>query len=259
MIPCIKKIILMNKNKLFSIIMPCYNAEKYLKQSIDSILKQTYGNWELIIINDSSTDSSLKIINSFKDHRISLIDNLKNEGVAFSRNKGIKMAKGDFIAFIDSDDLWNEKKLFTQLNYLNRGYDICCSNYIKIDELGNFIKEIKDLEIIDFKSMLKSNLIPNSSAVYNVDRLGKFYQKKIGHEDYLMWLNIFKLDSSIIAYRVQENLMSYRSHSENISYSKFTAAIWTWNIYYNELELGFLQSSKSFINYIYKNFIKYFY
>lgn len=248
----------MKTNKLFSIIMPCYNAEKYLKQSIDSVLQQTYENWELIIINDCSTDKSLKIINSFKDDRISLINNLKNEGVSFSRNEGIKNAKGNFIAFIDSDDLWNKHKLMTQLNYLNKGYDICCSNYIQIDEFGNFIKEIKDLEIIDFKSILKSNLIPNSSAVYNVEKLGKFYQKKIGHEDYLMWLNILKSDSGIIAYRVQENLMSYRCHSENISYSKFTAAIWTWNIFYTELELGFLQSSKSFVNYMYRNFIKYF-
>jgi glycosyltransferase involved in cell wall biosynthesis len=245
-------------NKLFSIIMPCYNAEKYLKQTIDSILKQTYENWELIIINDCSTDTSLKIINSFNDHRISIINNLKNEGVAFSRNEGTKKAKGSFIAFIDSDDLWNEDKLLIQLNYLNKDYDICCSNYIKIDKFGKFIKEIKDDEIIDFKSISKSNVIPFSSAVYNVDRLGKLYQKQIGHQDYLMWLNIFKSDSNIIAYRVQENLMSYRYHSENMSNSKFKAAIWTWNIYYNELELGFLQSSKNFISYMLKNFVKYF-
>lgn len=248
----------MKTNKLFSIIMPCYNAEKYLKQSIYSVLKQTYENWELIIINDCSTDRSFKISNSFKDHRISLINNLKNEGVAFSRNEGIKKAKGNFIAFIDSDDLWNEDKLLTQLNYLNKGYDICCSNYIKIDEFGNFIKEIKDIEIVDFKSILKSNVIPNSSAVYNVDRLGKFYQKKIGHEDYLMWLNIFKSNPSLIGYRIQENLMSYRIHSENISASKFRSATWTWNIYYYELRLGLLKSTKSFINYSFKNCIKYF-
>ena len=248
----------MKTNNLFSIIMPCYNAEKYLKKSIESVLNQTHKNWELIIINDCSSDSSLKIINYFKDHRISLINNLKNEGVAFSRNKGVKIAKGNFIAFIDSDDLWNKKKLLIQLNFLNKGYYICCSNYIKIDEFDNFIKEIKDIKIIDFKSILKSNVIPNSSAVYNVDKLGKFYQKKIGLEDYLMWLNIFKSNVGLIAYRVQENMMSYRSHSENISYSKFTSAIWTWNIFYTELNLGFFQSSKSFLHYTYKNLIKYF-
>ena len=248
----------MKKNKLFSIIMPCYNAEKYLKQSIDSVLKQTYENWELIIINDCSTDTSFKIINSFNDHRISLINNLKNEGVSFSRNEGIKKAKGNFIAFIDSDDLWKEDKLLTQLNYLNKGYDICCSNYIQIDEYGNFIKEIKDLEIIDFKSILKSNVIPNSSAVYNVDRLGKFYQKKIGHEDYLMWLNMFKSNPSIIGYRVQESIMFYRCHSENISYSKFKASRWTWNIYYNELNYSFLNSINYFTSYIYESVKKHF-
>ena len=248
----------MKKNDLFSIIMPCYNGEKFLKQSIDSVLQQTYENWELIIINDCSTDASAKIISEFEDHRISLIDNLRNEGVAFSRNEGIRKAKGNFIAFIDSDDLWSKNKLFRQINYLSSGYDICCSNYIQIDELGRFVREIKDVAVIDDKSMLKSNLIPNSSAVYNVEKLGKFYQKKIGHEDYLMWLSIFKLHGGVTAYRVQENLMSYRSHSENISQSKFKAAIWTWQIYYRELELGFLQSSKSFIIYMCKNVVKHF-
>lgn len=238
--------------------MPCYNSEKYLEQSIYSVLKQTYENWELIIINDCSTDKSLSIINSFYDHRISLINNFKNEGVAFSRNEGIKKAKGNFIAFLDSDDLWNKDKLMIQLNYLDKGFEICCSNYIKINNLGIFIKEIKDIETIDFNSILKSNVIPNSSAVYNVDKLGKFYQKKIGHEDYLMWLNMFESNSNISGYRVQESLMFYRSHSKNISHSKLKASIWTWNIYYNELNFSFLKSINYFTSYVYHSVKKYF-
>ena len=244
--------------ELFSIVMPCYNSESYLKQCIASVLKQTYINWELIIINDCSTDSSLQIINSFKDHRITVINNLKNIGVGLSRNEGIKEAKGNFIAFLDSDDLWNQDKLLTQLKYLNKGYDICCTNYIKIDDSGNLIKEIRDVKIIDSQLIFKCNVIPNSSAVYNVDKLGKFYQKNIGHEDYLMWLNMFESDESVLAYRVQRNLMSYRVHTENISYSKFASAIWTWNIYYTELNMGLLQSLKSFVYYAHKNLIKYF-
>ena len=238
--------------------MPVYNADKYLKQSIYSVLNQTCEAWELIIINDCSTDKSLEIINSFEDHRISLINNSKNEGVAYSRNEGTKKAKGTFIAFIDADDLWNEEKLLTQLNYLNGGYEICCSNYTKIDKYDNVIKEMKDVEKLDFATMLKSNVIPNSSAVYNVNKLGKFYQKKIGHEDYHMWLTMFKSNPSIRGYRVQESLMSYRSHSENISHSKFKAASWTWNIYYNELNYSLVSSIYYFISYTYQSVKKHF-
>ena len=248
----------MKNNNLFSIIMPCYNAEKYLKQSINSVINQTYENWELIIINDKSNDSSPEIIKSFKDKRILTISNDINLGVALTRNKGIEKSKGNFIAFIDSDDLWHENKLYLQLNYLINGHDICCTNYKQMDENGNFIKLIEDKQFVSLSDMLKSNIIPNSSATYNVDKLGKFYQKKVGHEDYLMWLNIFKSNPSLIGYRIQENLMSYRIHSENISASKFRSATWTWNIYYYELRLGFFKSTKSFINYLFKNFIKYF-
>lgn len=246
----------MKNNNLFSIIMPCFNAEKFIGQSIESVIKQTYTNWELIIINDYSNDSSFEIINSFNDKRIRLINNLTNEGVSFSRNQGIKIAKGNFISFLDSDDIWHEDMLMTQLSYLNSGFDVCCSNYFIIDEKGKKIKEIKDIEIIDSKSILKSNLIPNSSASYSSYKLGKFYQKNIGHEDYLMWLLMFKNKTELKVIRVQKPLMLYRSHSKNLSHSKLKSAKWTWYIYYNELGFSLIRSLYYFSFYFIKGIKK---
>jgi glycosyltransferase involved in cell wall biosynthesis len=236
--------------------MPCFNAEKFIRQSIESVINQTYSNWELIIINDCSNDTSLKIINSYNDKRIKIINNLTNEGVSFSRNQGIKIAKGNFISFLDSDDIWHDDMLMTQLIYLNSGFDVCCSNYFIIDEKGKKIKEIKDIEIIDSKSILKSNLIPNSSASYNAFTLGKFYQKNIGHEDYLMWLLMFKKSSKLKVIRVQKPLMLYRSHSKNLSHSKLKSAMWTLNIYYNELDFSLIHSLYYFSFYFTKGIKK---
>lgn len=242
--------------ELFSIILPCYNAKKYIEESVNSVIRQTYQNWELIIVDDCSTDSTLEVINSFTDSRISILRNLTNQGVAMSRNKGIKKAKGNFISFLDADDIWLEHKLMMQLSYLQRGYLVCCSNYVIIDENGIFIKEVLGHKEFGFISMLASNLIANSSAIYNVDILGKQYQLNIGHEDYLMWLTLFKQNKNLVAFRVQESLMLYRVHSKSLSHSKIAAAFWTWRIFYRELNLGFPRSCFSFILYALKGVSK---
>ncbi|HBC5517211.1 TPA: glycosyltransferase family 2 protein, partial [Proteus mirabilis] len=106
------------KDYLVSIIMPCFNSEKYISEAIESVLKQTYSNFELIIIDDNSTDSTLKIINSFRDNRITIISFDENQGAGVARNKGIEVANGRFIAFLDSDDLWSKNKLEAQIKFM---------------------------------------------------------------------------------------------------------------------------------------------
>ncbi|HEM6924441.1 TPA: glycosyltransferase family 2 protein [Providencia rettgeri] len=227
--------------------MPCYNSDKYISESIDSVLNQTYQNLELIIINDSSTDKTLEIIQSYDDSRIKIINSIANEGVAFSRNKGISVSNGTYIAFLDSDDIWEKTKLEKQLVYLQNGWLIVCSNYISFDK-ENIIKSRIAPEIIHYNDMLKTNFIGNLTGIYNQCKLGKHFQKKTGHEDYIMWLDIIKKSNQ--AYCIQEPLAKYRLSSNSLSGNKIKAMQWQWVIYRNELKMPLLKAIYYFSHYI---------
>ncbi len=124
--------------ELVSIIMPSYNTGEYIADSINSVLSQTYKNWELIIVDDCSNDNTDEVINSFDDYRIRYYKNEKNSGAAVSRNKALRLAKGRWIAFLDSDDLWNPKKLQYQINFMKRNnYYFSYTKYKEIDNKGN--------------------------------------------------------------------------------------------------------------------------
>ncbi|KHS85095.1 MULTISPECIES: glycosyltransferase family 2 protein [Pectobacterium] len=237
--------------KKFSIIMPVYNGELTIKSSIDSILAQTYDDFELYIIDDCSHDSTPDIVSEYNDSRIFYIRNNHNLGVAKSRNIGVKAASGEYIAFLDSDDLWIEDKLEKQIYFFSKGFDVVCSNYstfISENEL-DFGIERKSPEFISYRDMLKSNFIGNLTGAYNAEKLGKFYQEKIGHEDYVMWLEIMKKSQK--AYCIQENLAYYRISSSSLSSNKFKALLWQWNIYRHEVKLSFISSCYFFLYYVF--------
>lgn len=159
----------MGKKELVSIIMPCYNSEKYISEAIDSVRRQTYKNWELIIVDDSSQDDSKKIIQEYceEDNRIKLITLEVNRGTAVARNTGIKVAKGIFIAFLDSDDTWYTDKLKTQIEYMiTNKHNFCCTYYEKIDSYGKKLnKTVKLQNISNYWDVLKNNP-GNSTVVY---------------------------------------------------------------------------------------------
>uniref|UniRef100_UPI0018ACDF51 glycosyltransferase family 2 protein n=1 Tax=Citrobacter sp. Res13-Sevr-PEB04-36 TaxID=2777960 RepID=UPI0018ACDF51 len=189
-----------------SIIMPMYNAEHYVRESINSIINQTFKDFILYIVDDCSTDSSIQIAESFNDPRIIIIKNTSNEGVARSRNKAIKCAQTKYIAFCDSDDLWHEQKLEKQILLLDGGkYNVvgsCYSTFTK--DISEITKLVSAPEIVFYHDMLKSNFIGNLTGIYNAFVLGKTFQEDIGHEDYVMWLAITK--QSQVAYIIQESL-----------------------------------------------------
>ncbi len=237
------------KTPLVSVIMPAYNAEKYISDSIDSVLNQSIQNLELIIIDDNSQDNTTKIINKYNDPRIVLIINTNNLGVSETRNIGISAANGKYIAFLDSDDIWLPHKLSLQIMCLNDGWDVVSSNYIAFESnAGNKITERKSPSIISYSDMLKSNFIGNLTGIYNVQKIGKIYQKKSGHEDYIMWLEIIKKSKK--AYCIQESLAKYRLHNSSLSSNKVKAIKWQWSIYRNELKLSLPKSIYYFSHYI---------
>lgn len=240
----------MNK-ELVSIIMPAYNCESTIRKSIKSVLNQTYSNFELIITNDNSTDSTQNIIEEFSiiDKRIKYYINGYLPGAANSRNNSIKNSSGDIISFLDTDDIWSPKKLELQIEAMNRNNCLAAhSSYYRVDEIGNNISLVKPREKVTYKDMLTHNHIGNLTGIYNAKILGKFYQKNIGHEDYEMWLRILSKTDSIA---VLDPLASYTVSTNSLSANKFKAAKWHYNILRNEIGLNILKSSFYFSHYVY--------
>lgn len=233
-----------------SIIMPVYSVAKTIEKAVNSVVSQSYSNWELIIINDKCPENSCKAIESIinTDTRIIKIENNYNIGVSASRNKGIDYATGDIIAFLDSDDCWLDDKLSKQIAEISAGYDVVCSNYIRVYNDGRQ-STVGHKEIFTYSDMLKSNQIGNLTGIYNSKKLGKIYQKNVDHEDYVMWLEVMKAAGE--GYCMQESLACYRVSSSSISANKLRAAIWQWKIYRSTLNLGLIKSIWLFTNYLY--------
>ncbi|MBF4520270.1 glycosyltransferase family 2 protein [Acinetobacter towneri] len=246
---------------LVSVIMPAYNAEELISESIESVLSQTYTNFELIVIDDCSKDQTVKVVERFtlKDSRVKLVKNIKNKGVAETRNAGLDQAKGSIVAFLDSDDKWEENKLEKQLAIFDKNPDIdmVYSAYYRFNNVG--IKNIvKAPFFLNKNKLLKGNPIGNLTAIYNFKKHTNIRQKKIGHEDYLFWLEIFSSSDKVKGIGIQEPLAYYRvaEDGQSISGNKFKAAGWTWRIYREYLQLNIISSLYYFSYYMIKALLK---
>jgi len=248
------------KENLVSIIMPCYNASQFISDSIKSVLSQTYQNWELIICDDCSTDDSVEIIQSYckKDKRIKMFQTKSPSGSpVIPRNICITQAQGRFIAFLDADDLWLPLKLEKQISLFDKkNVAVVFSDYEKINENGEKQNRIvKAQEYLSYKNELCGNKIGNLTAIYDVNKVGKIYQKNVGHEDYLMWLTILK--NGFIAKNTCSVLALYRQSEKSLSGNKIQAFKWTWHIFRNELKLPFFVSCLHFLKYAFYGILKF--
>ncbi len=218
-----------NKQPLVTVIIPLYNAEKYISETIDNVINQTYQNWEMIIVDDCSIDSSRDIVKEyeFKDNRIKLISSESNfGGPARPRNKGVENAKGEYIAFLDADDVWFPEKLEKQLEFMQVN-DLNFSSHgaILIDEQSEQIKSASFLKSYyrrykkyDLTQLIRGNFIYLSSAILKKDIFEKFNEEKhcIAVEDYYLWLNLFNRKEIKYAY-FHEELLKYRIVNSSIS------------------------------------------
>ena len=230
---------------LVSIIMPCHNGERYLAQSIGSVLNQDYKNWELLVVDDASTDSSVDIVREFSknDCRVRLFFNEKPTGrPASPRNLGISQAKGDYIAFLDCDDLWKETHLNNLLTLFFYNSDViaACSWYSRIDEYGKVSGLVKTPRTFSYHHLFYDNFIGNLTGMYDVRKRGKVYQRECGHEDYLMWLEVLKEGGIAMSSNTIESF--YRVSSQSVSSNKVKAMKWRWNIMRHEVGLSPLKS-----------------
>ena len=245
---------------LVTVIMPVYNAERYMQQSIESIIAQTYQNWELLIVDDGSTDSSVQIMQEYcsRDRRIQMIPSTGNEGVASARNKGIQAAKGEYIAFLDSDDLWKAEKLEIQIHYMqeyNCGF--VYSAYDVIDEKNVYQKTITPYwDKVSYEKLLNTNIIACCTAVIKSEYVKDNLMPQLKHEDYATWLNILK-NHQLIAECVPGILASYRLVKGSVSSNKIKTIGWNWRIYRYNQQLGFWRSVRQIISFICMTGFKY--
>lgn len=219
-----------NNEPLVSIIMPAHNAEKYIRQSIQSVINQSYQNWELIITDDASTDRTIEVIESFNEDRIQILKLTKNAGAAVARNTSIERAKGDFMAFLDSDDLWHKDKLAKQIAFMqDNKISFSSTEYANIDENGQLINITKNHDQLDYDGILK--YCPgNSTVIYNTKQLGKFYIPNIRkRNDFVMWLQVIK--SAQILYGLKEPLTYYRVREDSLSIDKKSLIKYQWQVY----------------------------
>lgn len=237
--------------KLVSIITPLYNCSDYLEQTIQSVISQTYGNWEMIMVDDCSTDNSLEIAQKYaaEDSRINVLQLEKNSGAAVARNKAIEAATGRFIAFLDSDDLWMPNKLEKQVQFmLDQNIAFSFSAYEKIDEKGVPFDIVSVPEKINYKQLLKTNVIGCLTAMYDVEKLGKVYMPvNTKREDFATWLAILKRVD--YAYGMPDVLAQYRVYASQSSAKKTKMAKENWRLYRDIEQLGMFKSAYYFSHY----------
>lgn len=226
--------------------MPAYNCEAFLTNSIYSVINQSYKDWELLICDDCSTDSTKSVINNFSaiDNRIKYYCTPYNGGPALARNIGIKNAQGRFIAFLDSDDLWTSDKLEKQLFFMKKNnIAFSCTNYSVIDENGNETGELRKSPLkVDYNKMLYMGCpIGNLTVIYDTKKVGKIYAPIIKkRNDFALWLRILKLTD--FCFTLNENLAKYRIRKDSISANKKSLFKHNWHLYYCVEDLGLFRS-----------------
>lgn len=237
------------ENQKVSIVIPVYNAEKYITETVDSVLQQSYEDWELLLVEDGSADDTVKVISEFTDERIRIILLPSNQGAARARNTGIKEATGRYIAFLDADDLWLPEKLEHQLQFqkeLQAGFTF--SGYEFGDETahptGKVVRVPKELT---YRQALRNTTIFTSTVIFDTNIIPKdsIEMPIIKSEDTALWWKILR--SGHTAYGLDENLVIYRRPTKSLSSNKLEAVRRIWNLYRKAEHLSVFKSIGCFI------------
>ena len=249
----------MVNDSFVSVIMPSFNSEKHIKQAVESVLNQTYQNWELLISDDGSTDSTREIIEQCikVDERIKLFKLSENSGAGMARNNSIKLSKGRFIAFLDSDDVWLPQKLEKQIQFmLESNCYLSYTSYTKIEENGDVRGDVSIPPKVRYKDLLNTNVIATLTAIYDSKEIGKTYMNSLKkRQDYCLWLAILKKVD--FAMGIDEVLAKYRVSTSSLSGDKWSAMAYQWKVYRDIEKIGLLKSIYHFIHYAINGYIKY--
>ncbi len=231
---------------LVSVITPAYNCADFIGKTIESVVSQTYTNWEMIIVDDCSTDNTEDVVKKYSenDSRIKYYCLARNSGAAAARTEAMRRAVGEYMAFLDSDDLWLPGKLEKQLGFMkNNGCAFSCTEYEQVDENGKSNgRIIKTVKKTDYNRLLLDCPVGNSTVMYNVRKMGKFEVPDIRkRNDDALWLKMLKKEKYI--YGMPEVLSQYRIRENSISSNKFKLIKYHWILYRDIEHLSVFRSA----------------
>ena len=248
----------MKSSPLVSVVMPAYDAAGFISESISSVINQTYENWELLVIDDASGDDTPALVERLmeEDERIRLHSLPANQGAGFARNIGIKASEGEFIAFLDADDLWKPQKLQKQLSFMEKeAAAVCYSSYELIDEKGQSLNRmIKAKKFLSFQKLLRANYVGNLTGIYNAKKLGKIYCPLIRkRQDWGLWL--LALQKAGGAKGISEPLAAYRVRKNSISGNKWEMLQYNYKVYRKVLGFSAFKSSFWILQFLLEQFL----
>ncbi len=245
---------------LVSVITPVHDLAQYIAATINSVVAQTFGDWEMILVDDCSTDNSVEVVRQYasRDTRIKLIRLERNSGAAAARNTAITAAAGRYIAFLDGDDLWQPDKLSKQLAFMQeKDATFSYTAYRIVDEAGRDISLFQVPEQISYRDLLRTNVVGCSTAIYDAGKLGKVYMPDIRkRQDFGLWLRLTRTGG--VAHGLPEPLAMYRLRSTSLSSNKLYAALYVWKLYRETEKLPLWQSIRCFSEYAIRAFFKYY-
>ena len=247
-------------NNLVSIVTPTFNSAKYIAETIQSVQKQTYQNWEMILVDDCSTDNTINLIKDFitKDKRIQLYQLESNSGPAVARNKGIENVSGKYMTFLDADDIWFEDFIENSIKTIEETkVHFVFSSYKRSDEELNFIySDFIVPEKVTYTDILKSNSISCLTAFLDIETLGKKSMPLIRkRQDMGLWLQYLK--EIPFAYGIQEPKAIYRIRENSLSRKKSNLIKYQWQFYREVEKLNVFQSTYYMLHWMYRGFMKY--
>ncbi len=239
-------------NELVSIIVPVYNVEKYIVETMESVRRQSYPCWELLLVEDVSTDRTRQVIqdylNRVEDNRIRLICQSENKGAAHARNLGLLQAQGRYIAYLDADDLWEPKKLERELAFMReKNAAFAFTGYEFADENGRGLgKVVRVPETLSYREALKNTTIFTTTVMFDTARIDKSLLEMpiIKSEDTALWWKVLK--RGYTAYGLDENLVKYRRAGKTLSSNKLEAIRRIWNLYRRAEGMSILSSAWHF-------------
>lgn len=235
-----------DKSSLVSIVVPVYQAERFIAETIEAVQKQSYENWELLLIDDCSKDRSCAVIEQMaaQDKRIRLLRQEKNQGAAKARNRGVQAAEGRYLCFLDSDDLWEQEKLSKELAFMQKQQaGFVFTGYEFADEYGKGLgKIVRVPEEITYSEALKNTTIFTSTVMLDRTRVRDedIYMPEIASEDTAAWWHLLKVYGT--AYGLDENLVRYRRSANTLSSNKVTAVKRIWALYRKQEKLSLVYS-----------------
>ncbi|MEO8517010.1 MAG: glycosyltransferase family 2 protein [Flavobacterium sp.] len=241
-------------NNLVSIIIPTYNSEKFISDAIQSVQKQTYLDWEMIIVDDCSKDETVEIIKNFMedDQRIHLIRLQKNSGAGIARSAALSEAKGRYVAFLDSDDIWKNEKLSKQIEFMQtQDLPFTFSYYEWINEKGNALnKRIEAPQKLTYRQLFFCNFVGNLTGIYDTNYFGKIAISSIRkRQDWMVWLTILKKIKT--AQPVPESLAFYRIRENSVSASKIALLKPNYTVYRKFHKLNVLVSLLCMVGFLF--------